>query len=409
MPILGKDYQIVDGKQVFVKPKEDERREIKLVEVTLVHPSKILPSRQTVREVVESVEKDGIQQPVVARPHPILEGKYEIIDGVNRVHGAMSSVPGLSRFAVGKKQEILVDIRYDVSDAEMFKLSKSFHTRGERNTYEQAEFYVKWIAAKAKELGKEEGALTEVAKELITEAPNSPLYSMLLNSKQSSLSQHCRVYEMFQKLEQKYPIEDFEALKSLGLNRLNALATALDDEPKLIEAARKLKKNPDTSKERIKEWTHRDHTTDSTTPEMAYIRLPPKETKDLKKSLYKLNSDTFENASSSNEILRVAVISLVRQFVTNFTDYEVDLERIPRKGIKFNGLFPKSKGYFRVDIGVDNYLGLANLMRAMKKGDSDDDLKAFAIECLMVKATELEARASEKKIEVKLIPKKPEK
>lgn len=409
MPILGKDYQIVDGKPVFIRPKEDERREIKLVEVTLVHPSKILPSRQTVREVVESVEKDGIQQPVVVRSHPNLEGEYEIIDGRNRHDGAMSSVPGLSKFAIGKKPEILVDIRCGVSDAEMFKLSQSFHTRGERNTYEQAEFYSKWIDVKAKELGKEEGALTEVAKELVTYAPDSAIYPTILNSKQSLLSQYRSVYEMFQKLEQKYPAEDFNALKSLGLNRLCAMTSALDDLPKLLEAAKKLKNNPQASKETIRHWSRRDDTTDSTTPEKAFIRLPAKETKNLLNALYNMDMEIFENNSSHNEILTTAVISLIKYFLKNSSDYAPDLERIPRKGIKFNGLIPKSKGYFLMDIGVDNYLGLANLMRAMKKGDSDDDLKAFAIECLTAKAREFEARTSEKKIEIQLVPKKPEK
>lgn len=343
MPILGKDYQIVDGKPVFIRPKEDERREIKLVEVTIVHPSMILPSRQTVREVVESVEKDGIQQPIVVRPHPSVQGAYEIIDGVNRLYGAMSSVPGLKKFAVGKKPEILVDIRYGVSDAEMFKLSQSFHTRGERNTYERAEFYVKWIEAKTKELGKKEGALTEVAKELVTYAQDHVMYSNTLNSKQSLLSQYCRVYEMFQKLEQKYPAEDFSALKSLGLNKLNALATSLDDLPKLLEAAKKLEKNPDAFLKTIEDWTHRDHITDSTTPEKAYIRLPAKETANLHRALLKLNMGIFENDSSHNEIFTTAVTSLVKHFVERVSDYEADIERIPRKGCKFKGLFIKSQ------------------------------------------------------------------
>lgn len=323
--------------------EEDERREIKLVEVTLVHPSKILPSRQTVREVVKSVEKDGIQQPVVVRPHPSLQGEYEIIDGVNRIDGAMSSVPGLTRFAVGKKPEILVDIRYGVSDAEMFKLSKSFHTRGERNTYEQAEFYVTWIDAKAKELGKKEGASTEVAKQLVIYASDSPIYSTILNSKQSLLSQYCRVYEMFQKLEQKYSAEDFEALKSLGLNKLYAMATALDDLPKLFDTAKKVKKNPNASIERIRDWSRRDPYTEPSTPERAYIRLEAKETADLNRALLKLNADIFDNDSSHNEIFTTAVTSLVKHFVERVSDYEADIERIPRKGCKFKGLFIKSQ------------------------------------------------------------------
>jgi hypothetical protein len=121
------------------------------------------------------------------------------------------------------------------------------------------------------------------------------------------------------------------------------MTTLLDDVPKLLDTARKLKKNTEASLERIKDWTHRDRTTDSTTPEMAYIRLPAKETTDLKKALYKLNADIFENDSSPNEILTTAVTSLVKHFVKNPSDYEADVERIPRKGCKFNGLFRKSQ------------------------------------------------------------------
>jgi len=326
MPVLGKDTI-----RLIPVRKQNEFRRVK---ATLVHTSKILPSRQAVNEVIESVEKDGIQHPIVVRPHPTIQGAYEIIDGVNRFFGIIGLTPGLTRFAVGNEPEIMVDLRYGISDVEMFKLSKSFHTRGERNTYEQAEFYAKWVEAKEKELGKKEGVLIEVAKEI---NPGN------VESGQAGLSQYLKVYEMFEKLEKKYPLEDLNALKSLGLNRLYAMTALLDNEPKLLDTARKLKKNPEASLERIKEWTHRDRTTDSTTPERAYIRLPAKETTDLKKALYKLNADIFENDSSHNEILTIAVTSLVKHFLKNPSDYEADIERIPRKGCKFNGLLRKSQ------------------------------------------------------------------
>jgi hypothetical protein len=298
--------------------------------------------RQTVREVIESVKKCGIQQPIIARPDPSVQGEYEIIDGVNRRDGIMSSVPGLARFAVGEKPKILVDIRYGINDSEMFKLSQSFHTRGERNTYEQAEFYVKWIDAKAKELGKKEGASTEVAKELVTYAPDSPMYSYALNSKQSSLSQYCRIYEMFQKLEQKYPGKDFNILKSLAINKLYELTKLTDNLPTLVRVVEKLLKNPDMSLDRLRELTKGDRIIErDKIPWSTVVRIPPKESKQLHDVLYRLNSNAFHSEMTNNEMIRRAVMSLIRIFLENPSEYEPEVEKVPRKGYEFKCLWRK--------------------------------------------------------------------
>jgi hypothetical protein len=178
MPIVGKDIK---------RPKEEpaKTREIKLVKARLVHPSTILPKRGRSREVIDSVKRDGIQQPIIVRPHPTIPNEYEVVDGDTR-RFALVEKPDIRLYNDETEPEILVDIRYGLTDTEVFQLSNTMHKRKERNTYEQAESYVKWIEAKAKELGKEEGALTEVAKKLIDDdEPNSPTYPYTLNSKQS--------------------------------------------------------------------------------------------------------------------------------------------------------------------------------------------------------------------------------
>jgi hypothetical protein len=327
MPILGKDFQ---------RPKEEppKTREMKLVNATLVHPSTILPKRDRSREVMDSVKRDGIQQPIIVRPHPTKPNEYEIIDGYNRWYGLIEK-PDINYYAPGREPEILVDIRYGLSDSDVFKLADALHKRKDRNTYEKVELYVKWIEAKAKELGKEEGALTEVAKKLIDDdEPNSTTYSYTLNSKQSLLSQYVKVHELFktlETLEQKYPDKfkniDLNALKPIGLNRLYELTKLMDNPPVLIKVVEKLSKNPNMTLDRIKELTE-EHFIDRTNISWsAIIRLSPDLTKNFHDALYKSNPQVFESSLTNNEILKQAAQCLVKIFANHPEDFEVELEK----------------------------------------------------------------------------------
>ncbi len=332
MPLIGKDIK---------RPKEEptKTREIKLVKATSVHPSTILPKREISREVMDSVKRDGIQQPIIVRPHPDREGEYEIIDGHNRLYGLIEK-PDINYYVQGREPEILVDIRYGLTDADVFKLSNTMHKRKERNTYETAEFYVKWIEAKAKELGKEEGALTEVAKELITESPDSPTYSYALNSKQSLLSQYCKIYEMFQKLEQKRPDLDLNILKSLAINKLYELTKLMDNLPILIKVVEKIIKNPNMTLDRIRELVE-GHVVERKTPWSAIIRLSPDLTKNFHDALCKSNPQVFESGLTNNEIVKQATQCLVKMFVNHPEDFEVEVERT-KDGYKISAIWVKS-------------------------------------------------------------------
>lgn len=338
MPIIGKDFQ-------RSKEESAKTREIKKVGVTLVHPSTILPKRRRSHEVMESVKRDGVQQPIIVRPHPTIPNEYEVIDGDTR-RFALVEKPDIRLYNVETEPEILVDIRYGLTNADFFKLAYILHKREGRNTCEQAEFYVKWIEAKAKESGKEEGAKTEVAKGLIDDdEPNSPTYSNTLNSKQSLLSQYVKVYELFktlEALEQEYPSKfkdiDLNALKPIGLNRLYELTNAMDNPLVLIKAVEKLSKNPNMTLDRLKELTEGDHFTERKTPWSVNIQIPPDLTKNFHDALYKCNEQAFESEITNNEILRQASLCLIKTFVNHPEDFEVELEKT-KKGYKISAIW----------------------------------------------------------------------
>jgi len=332
MPVLGKDFYRIPEK--YLKGK----REIKKVKATLVHPSETLPKRDKSFEVMSSVKKDGIQKPIVVRPHPRIEGEYEIIDGHNRYYGLFEK-PDITRFIKGQEPEILVDIRYGLSDAEVFNLANTLHIRKGRNTYERAKFYVKWIEAKEKELGKKEGALTEVAKELVKEKDTSSyFYQQELASKQSLLSQYVKIYKLFRFLENEYPTFDFNILKSLSINKLYELTKLMNEPRKLIEIIERIMKNPKMSLERIKELAKSEHFTERRRPWSAIARIPPKESQQLKDTLYKLDDRIFESGMKNNEIARRAILSLIKDFIRNPSEWKPEVEKIPRKGYEFRGL-----------------------------------------------------------------------
>jgi len=330
MPIVGKDIK---------RSKEEpaKTREIKLVKATIVHPSTILPKREGSRDVMDSVKRDGVQQPIIVRPHPDREGEYEIIDGHNRRYGLIEK-PDINYYVPGREPEILVDIKYGLTDADVFNLSNIMHKRKERNTYEQAEFYVKWIDAKAKELGKEEGALTEVAKELITEEPDSLTYSYALNSKQSLLSQYCKIYEMFQKLEQKRPDMDFNILKSLAINKLYELTKLMDNLPTLIKVVEKLLKNPNMTLDRIKELVEEHYVDRTKIPWKPIIQIPIDIAQKFHDTLLKYDGQIFESQLTNNEILKQACLCLIKIFINNPEDFEVDLEKT-KKGYEISAIW----------------------------------------------------------------------
>lgn len=324
-----------------VKEETTKAREIKLVKATLVHPSTFLPKRSGSLEVCDSVKKDGIQQPIVVRPHPTRLGEYEIIDGHNRYYGLFEK-PEITRFFPGQEPEILVDIRHGLSDADVFKLSEIMHKRKNRNTYEKAQFYVKWIEAKAKELGKEEGALTAVAKELVSVKEPSKddeiayyFYEKELNAKQSLLSQYVKIYKMFKLIENRRPDLDIDKLKSLPLNKLYLLTKLLDNPIKLTIVVEKLLKNLDVSFDTIKTWIEdrviepKNHWT----PQLQ-IKIEHDKAEELKSKLlscfYDEKGKVIGTGLTDADLLKNGINCLIDFYNENYKFFKAEIEKDPK-------------------------------------------------------------------------------
>jgi hypothetical protein len=188
------------------------QREFKLVAVRDLNPSTVLPPREHSPEISESVKKIGVQQPPIVRPIAGKPGEYEIIDGHIRVD------------KLKPDDQILVDIRYDVNDLELVKISAASFLRKERTAYEVSQF----LAAGLKTLEKEEGAVE--VKGLHQKLAN------LANLGESSLSQFLAIAGLFQKLQELAPQEQFSNLRTWSINKLFKLSTLVDD-PSVLDVA----------------------------------------------------------------------------------------------------------------------------------------------------------------------------
>ena len=100
------------------------QREFKLVYARNLHQSTILPQREHNQELIESVKKVGIQTPLIVRLVEGKPGEYEIIDG------------GLRSAELRDDDQVLVDVRSDVKDSELFKISDATFKRKDRTAYE---------------------------------------------------------------------------------------------------------------------------------------------------------------------------------------------------------------------------------------------------------------------------------
>ena len=220
MPIIGKKEE-----------SEDKEREFKRRPRKLVHSSITIPPREQSEEVKRSVKRDGQQQPIIARPCTckiILEPHFEAIEGTTRLYG------------IEKDMLVLLDVRYGLTDYEVFKLAHTAHIRKGRNTFEKAEFYAKMVETKEKESGGVKKL--EVALDCQID-PNQ-------------LSQYLKIYRLYKVLKAKYP-NSIKMLKSFGINRLYNLSRLLDY-PQLLDltlpkAIEKLKKNPRMTAKQIKQ------------------------------------------------------------------------------------------------------------------------------------------------------------
>lgn len=180
--------------------------------------SNILPGRSCYDDdIFKSMKRDGVQQPLIVRPHPNIPEEYEIIDG-------------FMRYWTFKPDDlVLVDVRYGVEDPEVFKISDITFRRKQRTTYQRAEFFASWVRVESKH-GKR-GAQARVAEQArLTEG---------------EVSQYLAICRMFTNLKDMIgqTSKTFNALKNQGINKLYELSRLIRT-PVFLKVAVQLAENP---------------------------------------------------------------------------------------------------------------------------------------------------------------------
>lgn len=199
------------------------KRKLMYVEAAKLHPSTILPKREVDKQLEESVNREGIQLPIIVRPSPRENGKYEIIDG----HGRHESIQSNRR--------VLVDVRYGLDDEGVFRISEATFKRKPRSTYERAFFYNNWVKTQS----ESQGAQKRVAK--------------MANLSEAEVSHYLSISRLFNRLgSHNITMSIFNALKIQSVNKLYAFSK-VDQREALLEIAAKMAENPDMTLEELKE------------------------------------------------------------------------------------------------------------------------------------------------------------
>jgi len=198
----------------------DVQRKLLWVPVSKLRGSSVLPKRDSYDEkILESMKRDGVQQPLIVRQCPDDPNLYEIIDGHMR------------RQALKQDDKALVDVRVDAKDSEVFQISHMTFNRGPLSTYERARFYSTWTEAEKRESDKT-GAQARVADSA--------------GISEGLVSQYLMISQMFQELEKligSTAPETVNALKNLGVNRLYELSR-LTGTSVFAKTAEQLAENP---------------------------------------------------------------------------------------------------------------------------------------------------------------------
>jgi len=245
----------------------------------VLHPSKVLPKRDFSSELVESIRLDGVQQPIIVRPSH-KSGMFEIIDG----HLRHKSIPA--------DQKVLVDVRYDLEDTQVFKISDATFKRKSRSTYERALFYCSWVRAVEAKYGNR-GAQIKMAK--------------MANLSQGEVSHYLSISRFFEKLLAHNITERiFNALKNQGVNKLYAIAK-VEDKSAMLEVAEKMAENPNMTLKELK-----DIIEEQTSPMRAIERLVEEDDEE------ESESTRVSQLTDAAQELEVA-LNRAREGLTSFT------------------------------------------------------------------------------------------
>jgi len=274
------------------------KREIKTVPARKVHFSKILPHRHSYdTEILESMKVDGVQQPLIVRPLPKNPEEYEIIDG------------NMRRLAFKDDDLILVDVRYDLSDSEVFKLSEMTFKRKQRTTHERAASYFGWVQAEHREYGKR-GAQARVAKKA--------------RMTEGEISQYLAIHKMFAELEQLpgSAAINFNALNNQGINKLYELSKLTKYHKALLHSVQQLAEQPNMS---IRELGH----IVKEEIEQALEEFPPVDLEDEEK-----DSNEMDNKITLVRKLTGEMLKTVDEITAKLKFFEARMEDVPEKYLK---------------------------------------------------------------------------
>jgi ParB/RepB/Spo0J family partition protein len=199
-------------------------KNLKLVPARSIHPSSVLPSREHGEELSNSIQQVGIQVPIIVRCIAGKTDEYEVIDGAGRCEKLASD------------EQVLVDIRTDLRDSDVFKISNATFSRKERTPFEIARFLRAWQKTNEKEEATAGASQQKLATNVILSV--------------SSLSQYLSIAELFEKLQEIAPKEQFVKLKTWSVNKLYKLSELTDD-PRLLDLARFYEQKFETSIEEV--------------------------------------------------------------------------------------------------------------------------------------------------------------
>jgi len=320
MPIIGK------------KEKSEKREEkVKLIPKRRMHKCRLVGTEYD-KEVMESSKRDGVIQPLLVRNclcELVPEPHFEIWDGNSRYEG------------IDDPNVELRCIIEDLTDAQVLEKMFALEHKGEKSTFWRSEVVAQRMQLMIKELGKEEGARTEVAKRL----------GITL----SLVSQYLKVYELYRKLLIKDQTSQFnaytKALKSLGwgVNRLYELAKLVDYSWRLLDKAiDKALENPNMKLSEVKEMVKAILTGQD--EEKGKVSVPrhmnwelrgiglrttleydPKTVDELKRALYVLEPELTPKGVSEQETLRNAIESLSKYgidvFIKNPSAFGMEYKR----------------------------------------------------------------------------------
>jgi len=189
------------------------RSKISVVPARKIHLSNILPRGDLCYEVLRSVDRDGVQQPLIVRPLKENPEEYEIIDGASRL------------WVLREDQHVPVEIRYGLKDSEVFRIREATFKRRQRTTCEKAEYYSRWVWVLSQETDKR-GGQARVAR--------------MAGVREGEISQYLAIHKTFRELEHlQTSATPFKALKNQSINKLYELSK-LRGSPALLEVAGEL-------------------------------------------------------------------------------------------------------------------------------------------------------------------------